>query len=443
MSVAQQTRNINNKAFGIEPNPQGNKISLNKNLLVPNTKEAFNSRKLSTNSRGSIHAAPDGTFGLTGLEDVYSNSERKIKPNQSMHPFKDLNPTSKADAAHYRNRSFHDYSSFGISIDVIDKRYERWKTTRNKAIEVKQMEYHKMLSKIEKKNISREKSFAKFIRDRSTKQKDSLFKLTSRRETAKLIHENKIKETDEIGFERYKQDITQIPSQSVHTTNPYLAHENSRIDKEKMNTFYQQIDRDHNKSEEKLGAFNKRIKNAKERLEDQIRRRREALKTGNTHVADIKLKIDNQKAYESEQKMHTFYLKQLGHLKEAKKQEKKRREDQEKRLYKSMEKQNRVKLNQEANQNKWNDFTEKINDKYDRKLEHLRQTARIGDITNIEVDRNEKRRRAVKREQEKFKEAIMQRHLDEMRRKEQVKKRKEELVEFSLLKQKEIGREKY
>lgn len=257
-----------------------------------------------------------------------------------------------------------------------------------------------------------------------------------------MIHQSKIRETEEVGFERYKQDISQAPSQSAYPVNPYLAHDNLRADKEKLSTFYNQISQDHNRSEEGLGAINSKIRNAKERLDDQIRRRREALKSGNSHVIDIKLKTDEIRAHETEQKIHSLYMKQLEHLKEVKKQEKKQKEAQDRRLYKSMEKQNRVRLNQEANEHKWNEFKEKLNDKYGRKLEKLRQTARIGDISNTEVDRNEKRRKAVLREHEKFKEAVMQKHLEEMRRKEQIKKRKEELIEFSILKQKEFRRDK-
>ena len=109
-----------------------------------------------------------------------------------MHPIKQpIN--SNYDPMHNRNRSFHDYSSFGLSIDVIDRRYERWKTTRSKALELKHTEHQKILTKIEKKNINREKSFAKFLRERNKKHKESLFKLSARRETAKIVHDNKIK----------------------------------------------------------------------------------------------------------------------------------------------------------------------------------------------------------------------------------------------------------
>lgn len=50
---------------------------------------------------------------------------------------------------------------------------------------------------------------------------------------------------------------------------------------------------------------------------------------------------------------------------------------------------------------------------------------------------NLRKRRQQQLEHEKFKQNLMDKHLDKMKQKELVKKKREELIEFSLLKQKE------
>ena len=106
-----------------------------------------------------------------------------------------------------RNKSIHEYSSFGLSIDLIDKRYDRWKTTRNQGVINKQDDYNKMLNKIEQNNIKREKSFAKFIKDRNKKYKESLSKIESRRQAAKIIYESRVKDLDETAYSRYRKEM--------------------------------------------------------------------------------------------------------------------------------------------------------------------------------------------------------------------------------------------
>lgn len=51
---------------------------------------------------------------------------------------------------------------------------------------------------------------------------------------------------------------------------------------------------------------------------------------------------------------------------------------------------------------------------------------------------NIKRRHQQQREHEKFKEEVMNKHLEKIKQKELLEKKKEELKEFSLLKQKEM-----
>ena len=115
---------------------------------------------------------------------------------------------------HNRNKSLHEYSSFGLSIDVIDKRYERWKTTRNRGAQNKQKEYEDMINKMDKTNLKREKSFAKFIKERNKKHKESLFKIENRRQAAKVVQENRIKELDETAYSRYRKDMSEIRKRS-------------------------------------------------------------------------------------------------------------------------------------------------------------------------------------------------------------------------------------
>ena len=102
-------------------------------------------------------------------------------------------------------------------------------------------------------------------------------------------------------------------------------------------------------------------------------------------------------------------------------------------------------MNQEQNNHKWNEFTDRINGKYEKKLDSLRQTARNENAMNITIDfeKNMKRRRQQKREHDRFKDEIIERHLEKLRKKELIQKKREELIEFSLLKQKELHRDPY
>ena len=64
-----------------------------------------------------------------------------------------------------------------------------------------------MLNKIEQNNIKREKSFAKFIKDRNKKYKESLSKIESRRQAAKIIYDSRVKELDETAYSRYRKEM--------------------------------------------------------------------------------------------------------------------------------------------------------------------------------------------------------------------------------------------
>ena len=63
-----------------------------------------------------------------------------------------------------------------------------------------------------------------------------------------------------------------------------LIHENTRIDQEKEDVYFQKVSREHNESEEGLDVFNKRLKNARERLDDHLKKRKEILKLSNTVI---------------------------------------------------------------------------------------------------------------------------------------------------------------
>lgn len=51
---------------------------------------------------------------------------------------------------------------------------------------------------------------------------------------------------------------------------------------------------------------------------------------------------------------------------------------------------------------------------------------------------NLKKRRQIQKEHEKFKQEIINKHLEKIKQKELVEKKKEDLIEFSLMKQKEL-----
>ena len=51
----------------------------------------------------------------------------------------------------------NDYNPVELTLDKIDKRYERWKTTRNRAFERKEAQFKQMLEKIRKREADREK----------------------------------------------------------------------------------------------------------------------------------------------------------------------------------------------------------------------------------------------------------------------------------------------
>jgi len=173
-------------------------------------------------------------------------------------------------------------------------------------------------------------------------------------------------------------------------------------------------------------------------LQENFKKRIESLATDNTRTHDIKVKMDKYEEERKESRFLSFCTKQMEHMKRMKKKEKERAKQREKTLHKSLERQELVTYNKKVNADKWNDFKHLADEKF-------RRTVKPYDISQQIHDENESKQRKImkkrliqQKEMEKLKQEIIDKHIHKMKQKEALEKKKEEIVHFSLLKQKEL-----
>lgn len=95
--------------------------------------------------------------------------------------------------------------------------------------------------------------------------------------------------------------------------------------------------------------------------------------------------------------------------------------------------------NQQSNRYKWEEFTDKVNEKF-RKTSKPTYTI-PGTAGSMEAKFREsftKKRMQLREDDKARQNKLMQKMFDKMRQKEAVQKKKDEIMHFSLLKQKEI-----
>ena len=175
-----------------------------------------------------------------------------------------------------------------------------------------------------------------------------------------------------------------------------------------------------------------------DRLQDNFQRRIAALSTDNTRTHEIKVKMNKFEEEKKEIRFATFYNKQLEHLKRMKKKEKDRNTERQKIMYKSMEKKEQVHNNKKMNDYKWKEFTGNVDDKFRKTVKPIDISQQVQEINETKLKQNQRKRIIQQREIEKAKQQIIEKHLQKIKKSEALQKKKEEIIHFSLLKQREM-----
>lgn len=104
----------------------------------------------------------------------------------------------------------NDYNPIELTIDKIDRRYEKWKTTRNRGMERKQAQFKQMLENIRKREEEREKSHKKLMKKEQAAQREKLYQIKTKRERAKEKRDMELERLNDKSFDSYREHIREL-----------------------------------------------------------------------------------------------------------------------------------------------------------------------------------------------------------------------------------------
>ncbi|CAI2364644.1 unnamed protein product [Moneuplotes crassus] len=388
----------------------------------------------------------DPTFGLTGVDHGGAKTGGRT-----------INETASGcliTEEDVKNRSMYEKSPFGLSIGRIDKKYDHWKTVKERK-EKQAQEFESQMEKWKNKEKTREKSYNKYLKAEREKKKTQFHKWSDKRQTAKKYHERTLKDKEDSGYLLYKKEMREFKKKQKEK-----AEKEYEKMKEDMNTTFmvagvkeekqrirsqQRAQQEYDESKMMLRNLDNKVQTVTNRLNDNFKKRIETLNNQNTRTQEIKVKM-NQYEEEKKEKHFLEYLnKQMDYMKRMKKLKKAHKNKIVDKQNKSVDIRNTVNNNKKSKALELEAFKDKVKAKHRKIHNSVSKEQNDFSLSEKVSITNQKRHRHhlkiknhQKKLQEKFKQSIIDKHLTKTRHKEILQKKKADLMEFSLLKQKEV-----
>ncbi|CAI2364637.1 unnamed protein product [Moneuplotes crassus] len=387
----------------------------------------------------------DPTFGLTGVDQ----GGHQTKPKR-IHEANSGRLPTEDDA---RNRSMYERSPFGLSIGRIDQKYEHWRTVRERKLKLSQ-DYESQIESMKEKERTREKSYNKFLKSERDKRRTQFHKWGDRRQAAKNYHDRSIKDIEDTSYLDYKKKIRELKKKEKEKA----QEEYDKMKEDMSNTFMvagardkqliiqsqQRMDNEYTESRMKLKNLDDKMQTVTNRLNDNFKKRIESLNTQNTRTHEIKTKMDKYEEEAKEKHFMDYFKKQMDYMKRMKKLKKEHNRRLTEKNNKSIDVRQVVDNNKRSKAVEFEMFKDKVKSKHKRINSSVNKESKEHEVSERIHSTNQKRqhrhlkiRNHQKRLQERFKQSVIEKHLTKLRHKEILQKKKEDLMEFSLLKQKE------
>ena len=254
------------------------------------------------------------------------------------------------------------------------------------------------------------------------------------------MHDNKMKDLEDTSYQKYKADLRELQKRQRNQAKNHLkhfasgAHEiqeiNERERQREINSL-QRMKNEYQESEKRLHKFNRKLEAVNNRLHENFQKRIESLNTSNTRTNEIKVKMAELAEENSKVRFASFYQKQLEHLKRMKKKEIQKSREQKKLVYKHLEKQNQVRINKKAKENEFEELKDKVKPTYYHT--HMSQS-----VDSKFRESFMKKRQHLQSMEQAHKFELIQKMHNKIKRKEAIQKKKEDIMHFALLKQKEM-----